>query len=69
MKRKAKQAKVIDGLSDIDPEDNDDGEYQTDTDSISESEAHNASDDDISNGEVCVRLSIIITFPLISIWF
>ena len=70
LKRKAKWIKVIDGLSDIDPEDNNNGEYQTDTaDSISESEANNMSDDDVSNGEVSVRSSIIFVFPLISIWF
>jgi len=70
LQRKAKQIKVIDGLSDIDPEDDDDDEYQTDTaDSISKSEANNTSDDDISNGEVSVRSSIIFAFPLIPIWF
>ena len=43
LKRKAKWIKVIDGLSDINPEDNNDGKYKTDTtDSISESEANNA---------------------------
>jgi hypothetical protein len=70
LKRKAKQIKVIDGLSDINPEDDNNGAYQTDTaDSISESEANNTSDNDISNGEVSVRSSIIFAFPLISIWF
>jgi len=68
--RRAKRIKVVDGLSDIDPEDKDNDKYQTDTaDSISESEANNTSDDVISNGEVSVRLSIIFAFPLISIWF
>jgi len=68
--RRAKRIKVVDGLSDIDPEDEDDDKYQTDmADSISESEANNTSDDDISNGEVSVRSSIIFAFPLISIWF
>jgi len=53
LQRKAKQIKVIDGLSDINPEDEDDDKYQTGTaDSISELEANNVSDDDISNGEV-----------------
>ena len=66
LKRKAKWIKVIDGLSDINPEDNNDGKYKTDTtDSISESEANNASDDDILNGEVSVRSSKIFAFPLI----
>jgi len=70
LQRRAKQIKVIDGLSDIDPEDEDDDKYQTNTaDSISKSEANNMSDDVISNGEVSVRSSIIFTFPLISIWF
>jgi len=70
LQRRAKQIKVVDGLSDIDPEDEDDDKYQTDTaDSISKSEANNAPDDIISNGEVSVRLSIIFAFPLISIWF
>jgi hypothetical protein len=70
LKRKAKQIKVIDGLSDINPEDDNNGAYQTDTaDSISELEANNMSDNDISNGEVSVRSSIIFAFPLISIWF
>ena len=53
LQRKAKQIKVIDGLSDINPEDKDDDKYQTGTaDIISELEANNMSDDDISNGEV-----------------
>jgi len=70
LQRRAKQIKVVNGLSDIDPEDKDDDKYQTDmADSISESEANNTSDDVISNGEVSVRLSIIFAFPLISIWF
>ena len=70
LKRKAKQIKVVDGLSDINPEDDNNGKYQTDTaDSISKSEANNTSDDDISNGEVSVRSPIIFAFPLISIWF
>ena len=69
LQRTAKWIKVIDGLSDINPEDKDDDKYQTDmADSISESEANNMSDDDISNREVSVRLSIIFAFPLISIW-
>ena len=60
----------MDGLSGIDPEDDDDDEYQTDTgDSTSKSEANNVSDDNLSNGEVSVGSSIIFTFPLISIWF
>ena len=66
LKRKAKQIKVIDGLSDINPKDDNNGEYKTDTtDSISESEANNTSDDDILNGEVSVGSSIIFAFPLI----
>ena len=70
LQRRAKWIKVVDGLSDIDPEDKDDDKYQTDmADSISKLEANNVSDDDISNGEVSVRSSIIFTFPLISIWF
>jgi len=70
LQRRAKWIKVVDGLSDINPEDKDNDKYQTNTaDSISESEANNASDDVISNGEVSVRLSIIFAFPLISIWF
>ena len=70
LQRRAKRIKVVDGLSDIDPEDEDDDKYQTDmADSISELEANNASDDNISNGEVSVRSSIIFAFPLISIWF
>ena len=70
LQRRAKQIKVVNGLSDINPEDEDNDKYQTNTaDSISESEANNMLDDDISNGEVSVRLSIIFAFPLISIWF
>ena len=70
LQRRAKQIKVVNGLSDIDPEDEDNDKYQTNTaNSISESEANNMLDDDISNGEVSVRLSIIFAFPLISIWF
>jgi len=70
LQRRAKRIKVVDGLSVIDPEDEDDDKYQTDmADSISELEANNTSDDVISNGEVSVRLSIIFAFPLISIWF
>lgn len=66
LKRKTKHIKVTDGLSNIDPEDND--EYQTDT-TDGTSEADDASDVDISNGEVSFRSLIIFTFPLISIWF
>jgi hypothetical protein len=40
----------MDGLSDLDPDDND--EYQTDTDSMSDSEANDTSEDNISNREV-----------------
>jgi len=66
LKRKTKRIKVTDGLSNIDPEDDD--KYQTDT-TDGTSEADNASDVDISTGEVNFRLLITFTFPLISIWF
>jgi len=66
LKRKTKCIKVTDGLSNIDPEDND--KYQTDT-MDGTSEVDNASDVDISTREVNFRLLITPTFPLISIWF
>jgi len=47
-KRNTKRVKVMDNSSDLDP---DDDEYQTDT-ADSTSEASNASQDEISNGEV-----------------
>ena len=56
----------MDGLSNIDPEDND--KYQTDT-TNSTSKANDTLDVDISNEEVSVRSLITFTFPLISIWF
>jgi hypothetical protein len=57
-------------LSDIDPEDDNNGKYQTDiADSISELKANNTLDDNILNGEVSVGSSIIFIFSLISIWF
>ena len=46
--RNTKRVKVMGGLSDLDPEDN---EYQTDL-ADSTSEANDTSDDNISNGEV-----------------
>jgi hypothetical protein len=64
LKRKIKCIKVVDGIS---PEDNDSDEYQTD--STSESEANNALDDNISNGEVSLRSSITSAFTLISSGF
>ena len=65
LKRKIKCIKVVDGIS---PEDDDGDEYQTDTDdSTSKSEADNASDDNISNGEVSLRSSMTSAFTLISI--
>jgi len=56
LRRNAKRIKVMDGLSDLNSEDND--EYQIDTDN-STSEANDVSDNDISNGEVSARLSIV----------
>lgn len=68
LKRNIKRIKVMDGLPDIESEDDRDDEYQTDTtDHDSTSEANDMSDDDISNGEVSARSSLF-TFPLISIW-
>ena len=63
-KRNAKRIKVADGLSDLDPEDND---YEMDT-GDSTSEVTDVSEDDISNGEVSARLSITFRSSLISIW-
>jgi len=57
LKRKTKCIKVIDGLSNIYPED--DNKYQTDT-TDGTSEADNASDVDISNREVSFRLLITL---------
>ncbi|KAI0282676.1 hypothetical protein BC826DRAFT_921532 [Russula brevipes] len=52
-KRNTKRVKVMDNSSDLDP---DDDEYQTDT-ADSTSEASNASQDEISNGELANALS------------
>ena len=65
LKRDTKRVKVMDSLSEPDLEDDD--EYQTDT-SDSATEANNASEDDISNGEVCASSSTIFAFPLFSNW-
>ena len=65
LKRDAKHVKVMDNLSDPDSED--DSEYQTDT-ADSATEANDALEDDISNGEVSARSSTIFTFPLFSNW-
>ena len=67
LKRKTKHIKVMDGLPDVGPKDNNDGEYQTDTADTSKSEADNASDNAISNGEVSVRSLVVFAFGLISI--
>jgi len=64
LRRNAKHIKVMDGLSDLNSEDDD--EYQIDTDN-STSEANDVSDNDISNGEVSARLSIVFISPLILI--
>ena len=53
-KRNTKRIKVVDGLSDLDPKDDD---YKVDT-GDSTSEVTNISEDDISNREVSARLSI-----------
>ena len=65
MKRDAKHVKVIDNLSD--PDSKDDSEYQIDI-ADSATEANDALEDDISNGEVSARSSTIFTFLLFSNW-
>ena len=67
LKRKTKRIKIMDGLSDVGLEDNDNGKYQTETADTSESEADNTSDNDISNGEVSVRSLVVFAFALFSI--
>jgi len=57
----------MDSLPDVGPKDDNDGEYQMDTADTSESEADNASDNAISNGEVSVRSLVVFAFGLISI--
>lgn len=58
-KRITKRVKVMDNSSDLDP---DDDEYQTDT-ADSTSEASNASQDEISNGEVSAGFDIFTSPP------
>jgi hypothetical protein len=65
LKRDAKHVKVIDNLSD--PDSKDDSEYQIDI-ADSATEANDALEDDISNGEVSARSSTIFTFLLFSNW-
>jgi hypothetical protein len=51
---------VVDSLSDVDPNDTSDDEYQMDR-ADSASKVSNMSEGDISNEEVSARLSVIFT--------